>query len=234
MRYLLSCTQALFFFTTICTDILASAEEAQGKLETSSTRLVVAHLEDKEVSRDIEGYLLLDDGRWIAGKGVVVRQNKTVDEESHSLWAMRVSAEVREVEELVLSEENSEGLSSMYQVNRNSFFLAPIENSEVVRRRISLLRQQLEQLQDERERIERAHDTLTRDAQLIGQEDTIKKLEQDVRDVDKHISRIRMQREDFRNEMRSLKAWPEPLDIRERKQAYVRDLRELQEKEQDQ
>jgi hypothetical protein len=230
MRYFLLCAQAILFFAAAYTHTYASAEDIQKNSEVISTRLIVAHLDGGAVPGTMEGYLLLEDGRWISGKGAVLRQNKTPKEESHSIWVMQISSEGGEVAELVISEERAEGDSRLYQIPRSNFFIAPIENSEVVRARISLLRQQLEQLHRERKRLQRSYDTLQRDAQFIGQQDTIERLEKNVRDAEKDIIRIRTQAEDFRNEIRSLKAWPEPLDIRERKQAYMKDLRKLQEK----
>jgi len=229
MRYFLSRIPALFVFLAVYSHTCASAEEMQENSGVISTRLIVAHLKEGAVPSKMDGYLLLEDGRWISGRGVVVRQNKTLDEESHPIWAMEIPSEVGEIAELVVSEEKGEGDSRLYQIPRNNFFIAPIENSEVVRARISLLRQQLEQLHNERKRLQRSYDTLQRDAQLIGQQDTIERLERNVRDAEKDIIRIRTQAEDFRNEIRSLKAWPEPLDIRERKQVYMKDLRELEE-----
>lgn len=230
MRCFLSCAQALFVLSVVYSHTCATAEDLRESSEAISTRLIVAHLEGEAVSGKMDGYILLEDGRWISGKGAVLRKNKTPDEESHSIWAMQISSEEGEVAELVISEERAEGDSRLYQIHRNNFFIAPIEKSEVVRARISLLRQQLEQLHGERKRLQRSYDTLQRDAQLIGQQDTIERLEKNVRDAEKDISRIRTQAEDFRNEIRSLKAWPEPLDIRERKQIYMKDLRELEEK----
>lgn len=234
MRYFFSCAQALLCFATVNTHTDASAEDAQDHSGAIARRLIVAHLQEEALPGEMDGYLLLEDGRWISRKGVVLRQKKTADEDSSTIWTTYISAEVGEIEELVLRGELVEGNSKLYQVFGSSIFISPIEEAEVVRKRIALLRQQLEQLQDERERLTRSYETLKRDAHLIGQQDTIEKLERDVRETEKNISRIRAQTKDFRNEIRSLKAWPEPLDIRERKQAYLKDLRELQEKSQHQ
>lgn len=214
----------------VCIRTYATAQDMQENSEAISTRLIVAHLKEGAVLSKMNGYLLLENGRWISGKGAVLRQSNTPEEEPHSIWAMEITSAVGEIKELVITEERGEGDSRLYQIPRNNFFIAPIENSEVVRARISLLRQQLEQLHSERKRLQRSYDSLKRDAQLIGQQDTIERLEKNVRDAEKDIIRIRTQAEDFRNEIRSLKAWPEPLDIRERKQIYMKDLRELEEK----
>ena len=219
----------LFRSEVLNAEIQVDSEGNKREIEQHADRILIAHVDHMPRSKSLIGYFLLEDGTLVMGDGVSIEQRAEGDgETSRIIWAMKIPPEVRDVQEVVFREEGAQESPAVYHLNKTDFFISTLEGADAIRQRIQFLRRQQALLQQDRAKLERLFESLRKDAHVIGQYDRIQGLERAVQKSEWQLQQTQGQTQDIERELIALKKWQAPIDVRERKQTYVKDVQELQ------
>jgi hypothetical protein len=222
----------LLCVSSFCTYAEEFAVDDTGEVqraEQGDSSFIMVTLPVESIPKELVGYLTFSGSKpEYATHGVFLEQEKNARSGAALVWGASLPAELPQPSHLLLVFTDAESEISFFEFQREEFHYSHSQSPDQIRSRIVLLRGQVDESSEGRSQLERKLHRLQRDAHLIGGFDLVEEVEQ-ARDQEKsELKRIHSQIAQLRRSLDSIKQWPEPRDISERKRSLVRDLQELQ------